>query len=78
MSFGLLGVDSILEYLSQTTVIIGITLLIIGLAIAMLSKRIARVARKSNDVRDDDRITLVLRVIGLLFIVAGFIVSVIQ
>ena len=78
MIFGLLCIDTIMEYLSQTTVIIGVSLLVIGLAIAMLSKRITRIARKSNDIQEDDRLLLFLRVIGLLFVICGFVVSVIQ
>jgi len=78
MIFGLLCIDTIMEYLSQTTVIIGVSLLVIGLAIAMLAKRITRIARKSNDIQEDDRLLLFLRVIGLLFVICGFVVSVIQ
>jgi len=78
MIFGLLCIDTIMEYLSQTTVIIGVSLLVIGLAIAMLSKRITRMARRSNDIQEDDRLLLFLRVIGLLFVICGFVISVIQ
>jgi len=35
-------------------------------------------ARRSNDIQEDDRLLLFLRVIGLLFVICGFVVSVIQ
>ena len=68
----LLGV-SFIEFLNQPLIIVGLILLAFGIAMAILAKRITRVARQSDDVDPNDRIYSAFKIIGLLLIIAGFI-----
>ena len=68
----LLGV-TLIQFLNQPLIIIGLILLAIGIATVTLAKRITRVARQSNNVDHNDKMYVTFKVIGLLLIVAGFI-----
>ena len=69
--FNLLG-KSLVEYLSDPLIIIGLVLLAIGFATVILAKRITRVARQSNEIESDDGIYITIRVIGIIVLVIGF------
>lgn len=68
----LLGV-SLIEFLNQPLIIIGLILLAIGIATVCLAKRITRVARQQNEIDGEDKLCTTFKVIGLLIILAGFI-----
>lgn len=68
-----LGVD-LLTFLNQAFVIVGMALIVVGVATIVLAKRLTRVGRKTNDVSDDDKMLKTFRVLGLLVLLAGFIV----
>lgn len=68
-----LGVD-LLTFLNQAFVIVGMALLVVGVATVVLAKRLTRVGRKTNDVSDDDKMLKTFRVLGLLILLAGFVV----
>lgn len=68
----LLGV-SLIQFISQPLIAIGLILLIIGLATVVLAKRVTRVSRQSDKVENDDRMFVAFKVIGLLLMLAGFI-----
>ena len=69
---------SLIERLSQANVIIGIILCAIGIAVAVLARRIACAARKSSNVPNDDTILVTTKVIGLIFIVVALVVMIIK
>ena len=69
---------SVLDYICQTNVIIGLSLVIIGVVVAMLATRIARVVRKTNEISTNDSVVLAMRILGFVFILAGCIISIIQ
>lgn len=62
-------------YLKEPSVIIGLTLVIIGLVAVMLSSRIVRTVRKVDVVQTGDRMLLAIRIVGLVLIIIGFIVN---
>lgn len=68
----LLGV-SLVQFLNNPLIIIGLILLAIGIATCVLAKRITRVARQQNDIDPEDRMYTAFKIIGLLLILAGFI-----
>ena len=70
--FSLLGV-SLIQFISRPLIAVGLILLIFGLATVILAKRITRVARKSNNVSNEDRLYVTFKIIGLLLMLAGFI-----
>ena len=61
------------KVLNQPHVIVGIGLAMIGIAVAMLAKRIARTIRKTNELAEDDKIVLALKTVGLVFALVALI-----
>jgi len=68
----MLGV-SLIEFLNQALIIIGLILLAFGIATCVLAKRITRVARQQNEIDPEDRMYTAFKIIGLLLILAGFV-----
>ena len=62
-----------LEFLLRYTVITGVILAIIGVAIFMLAKRITMARRKQDEINKNDRLYITLCLIGLAFILIGMI-----
>ncbi len=74
----LLAFVDLLTRLNQVNVIIGIILAVVGLSVIFLAKRFTVAVRKTDDVDDNDRLYVTLKMIGLILVVAGMIVQVIQ
>jgi len=70
--FNLLGV-SLIEFLNQPLIIVGLILLAFGLATVVLAKRVTRVARQDDKVDNDDKIYTAFKITGLILMMAGFI-----
>ena len=68
----MLGV-SLIEFLNQPLIIIGLILLAFGIATVILAKRMTRVARQQNEIDQADKIYTAFKIVGLLLILAGFI-----
>ena len=74
MSISMLAdMSAILKVLGQTHVIMGIGLAMLGIALAILAKRIAKFVRKTNELQDDDKIVLTCKTIGLVFALVALI-----
>lgn len=69
---------TLIEYLQRPNVILSVMLAVFGVAFALLAKRITRAIRKTKDVRDDDAILVVLKIIGLMLILVGLILMVVE
>ena len=63
------------NYLKQPNVIIGLALIIIGLVCVILSARIVRTVRKVDVVENNDRMLLAIRIVGLVWMIIGFVVN---
>ena len=74
----LLAFVDLLTRLNQINVIIGIILAVVGLSVVFLAKRITVSVRKTDDVSDDDKVHVTLKIIGLILVIAGLIVQVIM
>ena len=68
----MLGV-SLIQFLSNPLIIVGLILLAFGIATVCLAKRITRVARQTNKVDQNDKVYVAFKVVGLLLMIAGFI-----
>ena len=68
----LLGV-SLIQFLHNPLIIVGLILLSFGIATCVLAKRITRVARQQNNIDPEDKMYSAFKIIGLLLILAGFI-----
>lgn len=62
--------------LSQPNVIIGIILCAIGLGLVFLSKKFIGFYRKADDVKDNDKVFLFLKVLGLAMICSALIIMI--
>lgn len=47
-------------------IIVALAFAVVGVAIAVLSRRIARVIRKTNDIKDNDNLLITFKAIGLV------------
>lgn len=57
-------------------VIVALAFAIIGVSLAILARRIARVARKSNDISDSDSVLITVKAIGLVFLFISVLIVV--
>lgn len=63
-------IDTLLKVEFLTSIILGA----IGFAIICLAKRITKTVRKTNVIPEDDKLYIILKVIGLIFVVIAFVV----
>lgn len=75
-------VTTILQMFAQRLqlekIYLGIVFAILGLASAMLARRIARVVRKTNNIEDNDKVMLTFKTIGLMLIFLALILMMIK
>lgn len=65
---------TILDMLTNTNVISSLILIVFGLALSILAGRITRAVRKTSEISSDDKLLLILRAIGLVFMIIGLII----
>ena len=65
--------SQLVKALQSMPVIMGIVLATIGIALAILSKRIAKAVRKQDELNEDDKIVLGIRIAGLIFALIALI-----
>lgn len=63
--------DSFYPRLKTTEIIIAIVLAVVGLTLAILSRRIVRACKKKNDIPNEDKALITMKVVSLLFVVAS-------
>ena len=68
---------SLLDMITDPTVITSMILMILGIVVGCLAMRITKAVRKSANISSDDRLLLTLRVIGLIFMVSGLAIMMI-
>lgn len=69
----MLGTNTLIDFLSQELVIVGICLAAVGVAFALLAKRIAKVVRKSSEIQPTDTVMLGFKAFGLVCIVVALL-----
>ena len=72
----LLGV-TLVEFLQRPNVLVAIFLAVVGITLAILSRRIARAVRKTKDIPDNDGLLVGLKITGLVMILIGLILMII-
>ena len=63
--------DSFYPRLKTTEIIIAIVLAVVGLTLAVLARRITRAIKNKNDIPNEDKTLIILKVIAFLFIIAS-------
>lgn len=69
---------TLIDFLSNTNMIVGIVLAALGFAFSILAKKITKVARKEDKVSNNDPIYLILLAIALCLIMVGFIIIIVS
>ncbi len=62
--------------LQLPSVIFAVVFAVVGLAFVFLAKRIARAVRKTNDIKDNDRVYITFKVIGLTMLFISLLIIV--
>lgn len=70
--------DNLLNRLKLTDVIIALCIAVVGVAMAVLARRITRVFRKRDNVADNDRILITLKATSLILIFVAFLILVFE
>ena len=70
--------NNILDRFAQTNVIVGIILLVIGVLVALFSKKITKLVRKADKIEPNDKIMLTLKAFALMVILISLIVIIIE
>ena len=63
--------DSFLPRLQSTEIIIAIVLAVVGLSVAVLARRFARVIRDRNDIENSDGVLITIKCISLAFVLSS-------
>jgi len=58
--------NNLVERLQVPTIIVALVFAIVGVAFAILARRIARVIRKTNDISDSDTVLISFKAVGLV------------
>lgn len=58
--------ENFIKRIQMPSVIVALCFAVVGLALAILAKRIARVVRKSNNISDNDSVLVSFKSIGLV------------
>ena len=69
--------NNLLDILMKTNVIVALVLAAVGVAVAVLSKRVAFAMKKTKDVNIAGNLILVLKGIGLILIVVALVLIII-
>ncbi len=64
---------SLAQFLDEPLVFIGLIVISVGIAIALISRRIARVVKQRNEIKENDKVYVTFKIIGLIIVLAGFV-----
>ena len=68
--------DNCVRRIQMPSIIIALAFAIVGVALAVLARRIARAVRKSNDIADNDGVLISLKAVGLVFLFVSVLIIV--
>ena len=73
-----LMLNSLQDWFSQPLAIVAMCVIAIGLAMVLLARNIARFIRKAKEVDNQDRIFVFISIFGVILILLGLILAVIN
>ncbi len=71
----ILSFDSPLEFLLRYTVITGVVVMIIGVALIMSAKKITLAKRHTSELNKNDKLYLSLLIVGICLLLIGMIIA---
>ena len=66
--------DNFVRRIQMPAVIVALAFAIVGVALAILAKRIARAVRKSDEIQENDAILISLKVVGLVLLFVSVLI----
>lgn len=61
------------EWFAKPEAVVGVVLAAVGLAMALIARRITVAVRGTKDIKNDDKVFLSIKVFGLIVILVGLI-----
>lgn len=61
------------QFLAEPLVVVGLALIVIGVSLAFLARRITRAVRENNNISSKDKLFVTLKILAMLFVIAGFV-----
>ncbi|HBO48653.1 MAG TPA: hypothetical protein DD614_02285 [Clostridiales bacterium] len=58
--------ENFVRRLQMPSIIIALVFAVIGVSLAVLGRRVARMVRKTNDIKDNDSVLITFKAIGLV------------
>lgn len=68
--------ENFVRRIQMPSIIVALVFAIIGVSLAVLARRVARVARKSNDIADNDAVLISFKAVGLVFLFVSVLIVV--
>ena len=68
--------DNFVRRIQMPAIIVALSFAIVGVSLAVLARRIARVVRKSNEIADNDAVLISLKAVGLVFLFVSVLIIV--
>ena len=68
--------ENFIRRIQIPAVIVALAFAVVGVALAILARRIARAVRKSNKIEENDAVLITLKVVGLVFLFVSILIIV--
>ena len=68
--------ENFVRRLQMPAIIVALVFAVIGVSLAVLGRRVARVVRKSNDISDNDSVLITFKAIGLVCLFVSVLIVV--
>ncbi|MGN1227844.1 MAG: hypothetical protein ACI4TX_04290 [Christensenellales bacterium] len=68
--------NSLQDWFANPLAIVAMVIIAVGLAMILLARNIARFVRKAKEVDNQDKIFIVVSILGVILILVGFIMAV--
>lgn len=78
MSVSMLLENNIWDRFTQTNVIVGLVLLVLGVILALVASKITKLIRKTDKIQSNDKIFLAIKAVALVIILASLIVMIVK
>ncbi len=68
--------ENFVRRIQMPSIIVALVFAVVGVSLAVLARRIARVARKSNEIADNDAVLISFKAIGLVCLFVSVLIVV--
>lgn len=68
--------ENFVRRLQMPAIVVALVFAVVGVSLAVLGRRVARVVRKSNDISDNDSVLITFKAIGLVCLFVSVLIVV--